>query len=57
MVRTFSEPAIRCVDNEVESLAGASDSIATRLTGGLPQVIERLRQVVDELAAVLDKID
>ena len=58
MVRTFSEPAIRSVDLGGDVVgAAAPDLPAGRPVDGLLAHVERLRRVIDELAAILDDVD
>jgi len=56
MVRTFSEPAIRSVDDEPD-VAVAAVPPGARPSDGLLQQVERLRRIIDELAAVLPDLD
>ena len=57
LVRTFSEPAVRSLDDEPEVLRGMPDGPGVRSSDGLAQQVERLRRIIDELAAVLADID
>jgi hypothetical protein len=54
MVRTFSEPAIRVVENEADITDGRP--VGTPVDA-LRQQVERLRRIIDELAAVLTDAD
>ncbi len=47
MVRTFSEPAIESLEEEREAPRTDAPELA------LAQQVERLRRIIDELAAVL----
>jgi hypothetical protein len=57
MVRTFSDPAIRGVDDEADVTVDAPEPRGGRPVESLPQQVERLRRVIDELAAVVNDID
>jgi hypothetical protein len=57
MVRTFSEPAVRGVDNEAGGAGDASDRRGGRPVDALPQQVERLRRLIDELAAAVNDIE
>jgi hypothetical protein len=57
MVRTFSEPAIRGVDDEADVTVDGPEPRGDRPVESLPQQVERLRRVIDELAAVVNDID
>ena len=56
MVRTFSEPAIRSVDDEPD-VAAAPVPPGPLSSDGLVQQVERLRRLIDELAAALPDLD
>ena len=58
MVRTFSEPAVRSVDLEADVAGNAPPDLPPgRPVDGLLPHVERLRRVIDELAAILDDVD
>jgi hypothetical protein len=57
MVRTFSEPAIRSVDDEPDVAPVAPVPPGPRPSDGLLQQVERLRHIIDELAAVLPDLE
>jgi hypothetical protein len=57
MVQTFSEPAIRSVDDEPDAPGVAPVPPAGPPSDGLMQQVERLRRIIDELAAVLPDVD